>query len=307
MTGRCKHSIRKVMVFSRDSQIIGLWLQSQASPHTRGCYGRDFGRLLEHVRKPLSRISLGDLQGFAQALIDDGLAPISRARTIAAIKSLFGFCHRMRYLPINPAAELALPRYENRLAERVLSEEDVQRLLVSDANGRDRILLKLLYFAGLRVSEACNLRWRNLHIRGDAGQVTVFGKGGRTRSILVPAGLWSELVSLRRAAASEDAGLSVAHRKAARPRARPHDRAPGGRASWRCRCNQRTLASTRPRQPRARQWRAHPSRSSHARPQFGRDHERLPPRPPWRLQRALPGPGKISAKIWRTGLAFTAH
>lgn len=201
---RYKHSIRTVMVSSRDSQIIGQWLESQASPHTRGCYGRDSGRLLDYVRKPLSRISLGDLQGFAQALIDDGLAPISRARTIAAIKSLFGFCQRMRFLSVNPAAEVALPRYENRLAERVLSEGDVQRLLVSDADWRDRILLKLLYFAGLRVSEACNLRWRNLHIRGTAGQVTVFGKNGRTRAIALPASMWTELIGLRGEAGAED-------------------------------------------------------------------------------------------------------
>ncbi len=35
-----------------------------------------------------------------------GLAPISRARTLAAVKSLFGFCQRMRYVASNPAAEL---------------------------------------------------------------------------------------------------------------------------------------------------------------------------------------------------------
>jgi integrase/recombinase XerD len=192
------------MLSSRDSQIIGLWLQSQASPHTRGCYRRDSERLLDHVRKTLSRITLGDLQGFAQSLEDDGLAPVSRARTIAAIKSLFGFCYRMRYLPANPAAELVLPRYENRLAERVLSEEDVQRLLAAEAEPRGRILLNLLYLAGLRVSEACNLRWRNLHIRGTAGQVTVFGKNGRTRAITLPASIWTELVGLRGAAGAED-------------------------------------------------------------------------------------------------------
>ena len=192
------------MRYLRDSKIIDLWLESQASPHTRGCYRRDSERLLDYIRKPLSRITLGDLQSFAQSLEDDGLAPISRARTIAAVKSLFGFCHRMRYLPANPAAELSLPRYENRLAERVLSEEDVFRLLAAEAQPRCRIMLNLLYLAGLRVSEACNLRWRNLHIRGTAGQVTVFGKNGRTRAITLPASIWTELIGLRGAAAAED-------------------------------------------------------------------------------------------------------
>ena len=74
-------------------------------------------RLLGEVRKPLSRIRLGDLHTFNQSLIAAGLAPISRARTLAAIKSLFGFCQRMRFLAVNPAAEL-LPRCELRLNER---------------------------------------------------------------------------------------------------------------------------------------------------------------------------------------------
>ena len=117
------------MSSSRDSHIIELWLQRQGSLHTRGCYRRDAGRLLSHVSKPLGRLTLGDLQSFAQSLVEDGLAPISQARTLAAIKSLFGFCQRMKYVPVNPAAELALPCYEKRLAERIVGEDDVRRLV----------------------------------------------------------------------------------------------------------------------------------------------------------------------------------
>jgi len=64
------------MLSSRDSHIIDLWLERQASPHTRGCYQRDVRRLRAYVPKPLNQITLGDLQGFAQSLIRDGLAPI---------------------------------------------------------------------------------------------------------------------------------------------------------------------------------------------------------------------------------------
>ncbi len=147
---------------------------------------------------------MGDLQGFAQSLIQAGLAPISRARTLAAIKSLFGFSQRMRYVPANAAAELSLPCYEKRLAERIVGEEDVQRLVEADAGPRDRALLHLLYAAGLRVSEACGLLWRNVRPRGDVGQITVFGKGGRTRSIALAAPMWPELIALRGNAGAED-------------------------------------------------------------------------------------------------------
>jgi site-specific recombinase XerC len=125
---------------------LGVMTVMTATAHKEG-YGIFFHRLTDHrnvarrprlrahprllpprcrtaltlIAKPLSRISLGDLQAFAQTLVVSGLAPISRARTIAAVKSLFGFSCRMRYLPSNPAAELALPRYEKRLAELSLA------------------------------------------------------------------------------------------------------------------------------------------------------------------------------------------
>lgn len=187
-----------------DSEIVDLWLQSQASPHTQSCYRRDYERLRAHVGKSLARITLGDLHGFAQSLVEAGLAPVSRGRTLAAVKSLFGFLFRIRFIPVNFAAELPLPRYENRLAERVLSEDSVQQLLAAGAGPRDRILLNLLYLGGLRVSEAARLRWRNLHSHGDAGQISVFGKGGRTRAIALPPTLWSELISMRGSANAED-------------------------------------------------------------------------------------------------------
>jgi integrase/recombinase XerD len=185
------------MTSSPDTEILALWLDRQPSPHTRSCYLRDSRRLFAHVAKPLARIKLSDLQSFAQSLIDAGLAPISRARTIAATKSLFAFSRRVRHLAENPALELALPSYENRLAERIVGEEDVQRIVAGEPGMRNRILLNLLYTAGLRVSEACQLRWRNVAPRADVGQITVFGKNGRTRAILLPQDLWKELAGLR--------------------------------------------------------------------------------------------------------------
>jgi integrase/recombinase XerD len=191
------------MTSPKDGKIIEIWLDRHPNPRTRYCYELDSTRLLKHAGKPLARITVHDLQRFAQSLIDRGLAPISRARTIAATKSLFAFCQRTRHLSANPAQELALPAYENRLSERIVAEEDVRRMIAGEQKPRNRILLNLLYTAGLRVSEACQLRWRNLSVRGDAGQITVFGKGGRTRAIVLPPEFWRELVSLRGGAGPE--------------------------------------------------------------------------------------------------------
>jgi len=139
------------------------------------------------------------------------LAPASRARKISSIKSLFGFGHRLGYLPFDVGRVVRRPKLKDTLAERILSEGDVHRLfLAADQPSsvkctplqekrarRNYVLLRLLYTAGLRVDEVARLAWRDLRERGDAGQVTAYGKGGKTRVVLLPASVWRELLSIR--------------------------------------------------------------------------------------------------------------
>jgi integrase/recombinase XerD len=120
------------------------------------------------------------------------------------VKSLLTFGQRTGFLLLNVGAALKLPPRKDTLAERMLDEAEVHSLLAREPDHRNRVLLRLLYRAGLRVSEIAGLSWRDLHARDDGGQVTVFGKGGKTRAVLLPADVWRDLVSLRDAAILED-------------------------------------------------------------------------------------------------------
>jgi integrase/recombinase XerD len=91
-----------------------------------------------------------------------------------------------------------LPKLRSALAERILSEADVHRLLALEPDARNRALLRLAYAGGLRVSELVALRWRDLQPRdAGEGQVTVYGKGGKTRAVLLPASVWRDVQALR--------------------------------------------------------------------------------------------------------------
>ena len=74
-------------------------------------------------------------------------------------------------------------------------------MLALEPNRRNQVLLRLLYYAGLRVSEIAGLTWRDLQPRTDGGQVTVFGKGSKTRVVLLPNTIWRELLRFRQSAA----------------------------------------------------------------------------------------------------------
>jgi integrase/recombinase XerD len=183
-----------------DAQLVALWLHGR-SVQTRVTYGRDVARFRAAVAVPLAQVTLGDLQAFADELAH--LAPATQARILSAIKSLLAFGHRLGLLPVNVGAPLRLPKIKNDLAARILDEAAVQRLLALEPSRRNRALLRLTYGAGLRVSEVCALRWQDLQPRdAGAGQVTVYGKGGKTRTVLVTAGTWAELEGLGRGAAT---------------------------------------------------------------------------------------------------------
>jgi integrase/recombinase XerD len=183
-----------------DAQLLALWLFGR-SPHTQRAYRREATRFLAHptlAGKPLGQVTLGDVQAFATAL-GDPAAPLglpSQARALAAIKSLLAFGHRLGYLSFDVGGALRLPKLKNALAERILSEVDVHRLLALEPDPRNRTQLRLTHAGGLRVSELVALRWRDLQPRGDSGQLAVFGKGGKTRYVLLPASVWADLQAL---------------------------------------------------------------------------------------------------------------
>jgi hypothetical protein len=155
----------------------------------------DIRRFCAHAGKPLATVTLADLQSFADSLLD--LAPTSRYRTLSAVKSLVGFGHQLGYLPFDVGRALRLPALRNRLAERILPEADVHRILSLEPKERNRALLMLLYASGGRVSEICDLRRRDVQANGDGAQITVFSKGGRTRTVQLPPSVARLLMPLK--------------------------------------------------------------------------------------------------------------
>ncbi len=177
-----------------DAALISLWLHNR-SADTQRAYSADVRRFVARAGKPFSLVTLFDLQQFALSL--DTLSPSSSYRTLSAIKSLLAFGHRIGYLRFNAGAPLRLPQVRQRLAERILPEADVLRILQAEPNPRNRAILTLLYASGIRVSELCGLCWRDLQPTEDGGQISVFGKGGVGRYIRLPRQAWLSLTGLR--------------------------------------------------------------------------------------------------------------
>ena len=189
---------------SNDARLVELWLSLKVSSHTRRAYAADVERFVRFAGKPLGWVTLSDVQAFATSLEQGSLKPATQNRALTAVKSLLSFGQETGYLAFNVGAAVKLRPSRDSLAQRILEESEVAKLIEAAPDGRNRVLLKLLYVSGVRVSELCGLKWCDAVPRQEGGQITVFGKRGKTRTILLKPKSWAQLLSIRGEAGAVD-------------------------------------------------------------------------------------------------------
>lgn len=177
-----------------DDQLLALWVHGRPKT-TRRSYLANARRLLDFSAKDLQGLTLADLQKFVDSLAVLSLS--TQKQIIASVKSLLTFGNKIGYLPFNVGAVLRLPKTKDTLAERILTEAEVITMLHTTKNPRDALLLRMLYATAARVSELCDLTWADVQPNGDSGQVTLFGKGSKTRAVKLSAPTWEALQAAR--------------------------------------------------------------------------------------------------------------
>lgn len=176
-----------------DEQAVALWLHGRPA-NTHRAYRSDISRFFSFVQKPVATVSLSELQAFQDSL--EGSAG-TRKRVLTAVKSFLSFCQRIGYIRYNVGTVLRLQKVKNTIAERILSEDVVQSILAGSRDLRERAILTFLYVSGVRESELRSMRWKDLQPREKGrAQVTIFGKGSKTRFILLSEELYTMLREL---------------------------------------------------------------------------------------------------------------
>ena len=163
--------------------------QRRLSAATLANYGRALATLLELTgKKTLESLEAGDVRRYVAMLHSKGLAPRSLALVLSAWRGWFRWLARHRGWPANPVLGVRAPKAPRPLP-KALSVEAAQRLLAADQETtplsiRDAAMFELLYSSGLRVGELVGL---NLSDDPAQGEVTVTGKGSKTRTVPVGA------------------------------------------------------------------------------------------------------------------------
>jgi integrase/recombinase XerD len=131
--------------------------------------------------------------------------PSSARQIVLRVKSLLSYGHRLGYLQFNAGAVIRVHTEARAVSKRIISKVEMGLLVRAAPSRRDRILIEVGYAGGLRVSELVALTWSDV-IERDGGkvQLSVLGKGGKRREVLLPEIVARALLSLRGDAGAND-------------------------------------------------------------------------------------------------------
>jgi site-specific recombinase XerD len=183
--------------------VIYCRVERRLADSTCKAYERDVRACLDFLRShdiaAFDEIRTPDLRRFLAEEATHRPAPSSQARTVAALRGFFRFCVESDYLERDPAHVLRTPKKREALPD-VLSRAELSRLLdVPGQNGvwkrlhagkreRDRLLLALFAYGGLRRSELLGLDCDDLDL--DRRLIRVRNaKGGYQRVVPIHPGL----------------------------------------------------------------------------------------------------------------------
>lgn len=167
-------------------------VERNLSPLTSQAYASDLQKLLAYVGKQgvdlADDVTAAHLSGFMADMGEKGMNVRSQARTLSAVRMLFKFLVREKYLKQSPASDVERPKLLKKLPE-FLNTQEVDQLLAAPGTSqprlfRDTAMLELMYATGLRVSEVCGLTLVDVDLQ--RGFLVARGKGRKER--VVPLG-----------------------------------------------------------------------------------------------------------------------
>ncbi len=178
-----------------NSFLAYLRIEKIASPLTIYDYNKELLRFSSFLRSldiaDINLISTRIIrQYFYHAKEERVLGPATVSKIIAIIKSFFNYLEEDEIIIKNPSRKIKVPKKINKIPS-VMSKYEVDLIIRSvdfapsrcRRNAiRDRLILSLLYYSGIRRNELLSLNWSDFNLEKST-MIIRSGKGGRDRLI----------------------------------------------------------------------------------------------------------------------------
>ena len=173
-----------------DSFIQHLLIEKGLSENTVASYSADINSLLDYLatgNMPLAEAGEEVLLLYLVHLKQKELSSRSLARHLSCLRGFFNFAVEVGEFKASPVKFLQNPKLPLTLPQ-VLSQAEMTAILATPSltqklGFRDRTIMELLYAAGLRVSELCNLK--PFDFDPQTSLLRIFGKGAKERIVPV--------------------------------------------------------------------------------------------------------------------------
>ncbi|MFC1935057.1 tyrosine-type recombinase/integrase [Chloroflexota bacterium] len=109
-----------------------------------------------------------------------------KAKFYSCLRALCNWLHRSDYIRNNPITLVSPPKIQRRLLPAI-NQEQLEKLLNNSHYERDKAIMCLLWYSGMRLSECANVKAGDFD--WDEGTVIVLGKGNRFRKCLAGNGV----------------------------------------------------------------------------------------------------------------------
>lgn len=153
-----------------------------SSQNTISSYLRDvhqFAAWLSEEGISIVKVKTEDIENYTRHLSGLGKSTATITRSVASLKSFYGFLQREGKVRANPARQVTTDKVERKLPS-ILTSREVELFLEQprcvDAKGyRDRAMLELLYATGIRATELIDLDIDSVNLA--AGVIRCESKG----------------------------------------------------------------------------------------------------------------------------------
>ncbi len=158
------------------------------SPQTVKTYLVQNQHFLDYIKKQPSEMTESDIKEYLGHLISDKKMSMA---SVALIKASLKFYYD-EILKKN-IVTLKTPKIARKLPE-ILTKDEVKRLLTTLKHTKSRIIVKLLYSSGIRLSECLNMKIEDLDLKQKIGWVRA-GKGNKDRMFILSEDVKKELIN----------------------------------------------------------------------------------------------------------------